>query len=218
LKNHVLANLDYYLERFEDNVVKSGGRVHWCATAAEARDTVLRICREAGARSVTKGKSMIGEEIALNDHLEANGIRAVRKLDEPREILDEARAMLRRSFFSAEVGITGANFLVAETGSTVIVTNEGNGDLTQTLAGTHIVLASIERPSRRAPGARATSTGRRRSMSCFSTTGGASFSAGNSAKSCAASAAARARAFVPSMGRSAGMPTAGSMPGRSARC
>ena len=192
LKNHVLANLDYYLERFEDNVAKSGGRVHWCATAAEARDAVLAICREAGARTVTKGKSMIGEEIALNDHLEANGIRAVetdlgeyviqlrgeppshitapavhlvkrqwtetfrahhaapglapdRKLDEPREILDEARAMLRRSFFSAEVGITGANFLIAETGSTVIVTNEGNGDLTQTLAGTHIVLASIEK-------------------------------------------------------------------------
>jgi L-lactate dehydrogenase complex protein LldF len=53
--------------------------------------------------------------------------------------------MLRRSFFSAEVGITGANFLIAESGSSVIVTNEGNGDLTQTLAGTHIVLASIEK-------------------------------------------------------------------------
>jgi len=192
LKDHVLANLDFYLETFEANVVKSGGQVHWCADAAEARETVLRICRAAGAKTVTKGKSMIGEEIALNDHLIRNGMTPVetdlgeyviqlrgeppshitapavhlvkrqwtetfrashtgaglapdRKLDEPREILDEARAMLRRSFFAAEVGITGANFLIAETGSTVIVTNEGNGDLTQTLAGTHIVLASIEK-------------------------------------------------------------------------
>jgi len=192
LKDHVLENLDYYLETFERKCTAAGGQVHWCATAAEARDTVLRICRDAGAKTVTKGKSMIGEEIALNDHLEAHGIKAVetdlgeyiiqlrgeppshitapavhlvkrqwtetfrarhtasdlapdRPLDEPRQILDEARAMLRRSFFAAEVGITGANFLIAETGSTVIVTNEGNGDLTQTLAGTHIVLASIEK-------------------------------------------------------------------------
>jgi len=192
LKDHVLANLDYYLETYERNCVANGGQVHWCATAAEARDVVLRICREAGAKTVTKGKSMIGEEIALNEHLEANGIKAVetdlgeyviqlrdeppshitapavhlvkrqwtetfrekhtgagldpdRPLDEPRQILDEARAMLRRSFFSAEVGITGANFLIADTGSSIIVTNEGNGDLTQTLAGTHIVLASIEK-------------------------------------------------------------------------
>ena len=40
---------------------------------------------------------------------------------------------------------TGANFLIAETGSSIIVTNEGNGDLTQTLPKVHIVLASIEK-------------------------------------------------------------------------
>src|SRR6266567_4605888 len=46
---------------------------------------------------------------------------------------------------AADVGITGANFLVAETGTSIIVTNEGNGDLTQTLPRVHIVLASIEK-------------------------------------------------------------------------
>ena len=50
--------------------------------------------------------------------------------------------MLRERFLAADVGITGANFLIAETGSTIIVTNEGNGDLTQTLPRVHIVLAS----------------------------------------------------------------------------
>jgi L-lactate dehydrogenase complex protein LldF len=53
--------------------------------------------------------------------------------------------VLRERFLAADVGITGANFLVAETGTSVIVTNEGNGDLTQTLPGIHVVLASIEK-------------------------------------------------------------------------
>ena len=68
-----------------------------------------------------------------------------RNLDEPAALLAEARATLRAKFLAAEVGITGANFLVAETGSAVIVTNEGNGDLTATLPKVHIVLASIEK-------------------------------------------------------------------------
>ncbi len=190
LKNHVLQNLDFYLETFERNVTAAGGQVHWCRDAAEARRCVLEICRAAGARTVTKGKSMIGEEIAINDHLEAAGITPIetdlgeyiiqirhegpshiiapavhlakeqvaesfrathrgldpaRSLAEPRQMLDEARAILRQRFLAADVGITGANFLVAETGSSIIVTNEGNGDLTQTLPRVHIVLASIEK-------------------------------------------------------------------------
>jgi L-lactate dehydrogenase complex protein LldF len=68
-----------------------------------------------------------------------------RNLDEPAALLAEARATLRTKFLAAEVGITGANFLIAETGSAVIVTNEGNGDLTATLPKVHIVLASIEK-------------------------------------------------------------------------
>lgn len=68
-----------------------------------------------------------------------------RRLDDPDSLLAEARSSLRRHFLEADVGITGANFLVAETGSAVLVTNEGNGDLVHTLPGTHIVLAGIEK-------------------------------------------------------------------------
>jgi L-lactate dehydrogenase complex protein LldF len=68
-----------------------------------------------------------------------------RNLDEPLTMLDEARSVLRRKYFEAQVGITGANFLVAETGTSIIVTNEGNGDLSQLLPKVHIVLASIEK-------------------------------------------------------------------------
>jgi L-lactate dehydrogenase complex protein LldF len=76
----------------------------------------------------------------VHSHLEAK-----RDLSEPVRLLAEARSVLRERFLAADVGITGANFLIAETGTSVIVTNEGNGDLTQILPKTHIVLASIEK-------------------------------------------------------------------------
>ncbi len=60
-------------------------------------------------------------------------------------LLAEARKILREKYFEAEVGITGANMLVAETGQSVIVTNEGNGDLSQSLPRVHIVMASLEK-------------------------------------------------------------------------
>jgi len=68
-----------------------------------------------------------------------------RTLDTPELLVAEARAVLRERFLEADIGITGANFLVAETGSAVIVTNEGNGDLSSQLPRTHIVLASIDK-------------------------------------------------------------------------
>lgn len=190
IKNHVLDYLDVYLEEYERRVIESGGHVHWARDASEAREIVVRLCREAGARSVTKGKSMVSEEIALNAALEEAGIEAVetdlgeyiiqlrheapshiiapavhlnrgqieedfrrqhthlpadRHLSEASELVGEARAVMRDKFLRADVGITGANFLIAETGSSVIVTNEGNGDLTQLLPKTHIVVASIEK-------------------------------------------------------------------------
>src|SRR5205807_1390482 len=114
IKDHVLAYLDFYLELYERNVAASGGHVHWARTAEEARAAILDICHAASAKIVTKGKSMVPEEIALNEHLEANGI-------------------------------TGANFIIAETGSSIIVTNEGNGDLTQILPRVHIVVTGIEK-------------------------------------------------------------------------
>ncbi|QIE56273.1 iron-sulfur cluster-binding protein [Pikeienuella piscinae] len=68
-----------------------------------------------------------------------------RNLSELSSMLTEARTILRQKYFEAEVGITGANMLIAETGQSVIVTNEGNGDLSQSLPKVHIVLASLEK-------------------------------------------------------------------------
>jgi L-lactate dehydrogenase complex protein LldF len=77
IKDHTLGHLDFYLELYEENVAAAGGQVHWARDAAEARAAVLEICRSVGAKIVTKGKSMVAEEIALNDYLEANGITPV---------------------------------------------------------------------------------------------------------------------------------------------
>jgi len=197
MKDHTLANLDLYLEAFEANARAAGSEVHWAETPAEARRILLDICRRVGARTVTKGKSMVSEEIGLNAALESAGIQPVetdlgeyiiqlrqetpshiiapaihvsraevektfrrchadldpdRQLPDPASLQREARLLLREKYFAAEVGITGANFLVAETGETGLVTNEGNGDLVQSLARVHVVLAGIEKlvPSREA--------------------------------------------------------------------
>jgi len=190
IKNHTLAHLDLYLEAYEKKVTESGGHVHFARTAEEARQVILDICRARGAKTVTKGKSMISEEIALNEAMEKAGITPVetdlgeyiiqlrgeipshiigpavhltkdqvegdfrrvhthlpadRDLTEPTQLLTEARGILREKFLAADIGITGANFLIAETGTSIIVTNEGNGDLTQLLPKCHIVVASIEK-------------------------------------------------------------------------
>ena len=68
-----------------------------------------------------------------------------KRLTEVPDLVNEARQVLRDKFLNSDIGITGANFLIAETGSTVIVTNEGNGDLSQILPKVHIVTASIEK-------------------------------------------------------------------------
>ncbi|MFZ5642808.1 MAG: L-lactate dehydrogenase (quinone) large subunit LdhH [Bacillota bacterium] len=56
-----------------------------------------------------------------------------------------ARERLRRKFLTAEMGISGANIAVAETGTVVMVTNEGNGRLTTTLPPLHVVLVGMEK-------------------------------------------------------------------------
>ncbi|MGZ5849364.1 MAG: LUD domain-containing protein, partial [Methyloceanibacter sp.] len=77
IKDHTLAHLDLYLEAYERKVRESGGKVHFAPNAADARAIVLALCREAGAKLITKGKSMVSEEIGLNAELEGAGIAVV---------------------------------------------------------------------------------------------------------------------------------------------
>jgi L-lactate dehydrogenase complex protein LldF len=187
IKDHVIDHLDHYLVQFERNALASGAKVHWARTGQEACDIVVAICRDAGARSVTRAKSMLGEEIGLPHALEAAGIERVETdlaehiiqlagdppshivwpalhktreqvralfhaqhhdpgaLDTVEAMVASARRELRRHFIAADIGISGANFLIADTGAICTVTNEGNAELTTTPPRVHIVTAGIEK-------------------------------------------------------------------------
>src|SRR5438128_4109092 len=61
------------------------------------------------------------------------------------ELCLEARGVLREHYLSADMGISGGNFFVAETGSVVLVTNEGNATLTTMLPKVHVAISGIEK-------------------------------------------------------------------------
>jgi len=186
LRDRAIANLDAYLVEFERNATRRGAKVHWAETAEEACAIVAEIARANGVKKVTKSKSMVSEEINLNDVLEAQGVQvietdlgeyilqlaheppshivapAVHKSKE--EVADlfhaahhkprltdipamtrEAREALREHFLTADMGISGSNFVIAETGTTLTVTNEGNADLVTTVPRIHCVITGIEK-------------------------------------------------------------------------
>lgn len=186
IRMHTIDNLDGYLEQLADNVRKNGGHVHFASKAADAVSIVSRIARENGARNIIKAKSMITEEIHLNEHLEEQGLcvtesdlgefilqlagekpshiispalhkrraqiaelfsnKAGRRLSEDTaELCAFAREHLREAFLEADIGITGCNFAVAESGSVVLVSNEGNARLTTSLPKIHIAIMGLER-------------------------------------------------------------------------
>lgn len=186
-KDRVLAEPDVWRARFIEAFSARGGVVHDARTADDARAIVLRLLKERGVRLFAKGKSMVAEEVFLNHHLEAAGIRVVETdlgewiiqlaretpshmvmpaihksreqvaallAAESRTDVDPddigamvalAREELRRVFRTADAGMIGANALIAETGTVMLVTNEGNGDLVSTLPRTLIVIAGWEK-------------------------------------------------------------------------
>ena len=186
IRDRALDNLDAYLEEFERNATARGAVVHWAETTAEVNRIVCELAAKYGVGKAVKSKSMVSEECALNDALEAAGVEVVetdlgeyilqlaheppshiiapvihkgrdeiadlfeashhlpRKSD-PSALTREAREMLRSHFLAADMGISGANFIVAQTGSTLIVTNEGNGRMVTTLPRVHVAITGIEK-------------------------------------------------------------------------
>jgi L-lactate dehydrogenase complex protein LldF len=186
LRDGCLAHLDAYLLEFEANAIRRGSQVHWAETAEEACDIIVRIAKENGVKKVTKSKSMVSEEIALNERLEAAGVQPIEtdlgeyilqlageppshivapavhkskeqvadlfvtahhkpRLTEIPAMTQEAREALRDHFLTADMGISGANFIIAETGTTLTVTNEGNADMVTTMPRIHCVVTGIEK-------------------------------------------------------------------------
>jgi len=77
IRSRSLAKMPELLERLEARCASNGIRVHWAETCDEANRIVLEILRAHGATKVVKGKSMVSEEMHLNDFLEENGIESL---------------------------------------------------------------------------------------------------------------------------------------------
>jgi len=186
IKQRTIANLDTYLLQLEESIKRLGGTVHWARTGADARTIILELAKKNNVTRVVKAKSMVTEEIELNEALEEAGIEAVEtdlgeyivqlahekpshilapaihkskgdisilfaeKLDAPNlveaeELTVVARKRLREKFLTAGMGVTGANFGVADTGTIVLVENEGNIRLSTSLPRIHVALMGIEK-------------------------------------------------------------------------
>jgi len=77
IRDHALANLPSLLEQLEESCTANGIQVHWAPDAAEANGIILDIIGRQGSGALIKGKSMVSEEIGLNDHLKRNGIEPI---------------------------------------------------------------------------------------------------------------------------------------------
>ena len=120
VKNRVGRHLDTYLEQFEANATRAGATVHWARDAAEACEIVARLVKATGSEEVVKVKSMVTQEIELNEALERAGIAAwetdlaelIVQLghDRPSHILVPAIHRNRsevRDIFAREMGVYG---------------------------------------------------------------------------------------------------------------
>jgi len=182
-----VARLPELLEEFEKNAAARGARVIWARNAAEANRFIVEIARKNGVDYVTKGKSMVSEEMGLNDALAENGIDVfetdlgefiIQLLDRPpfhivgpainipveeisavflenkiiaQPTLDPvklgyaARRFLRDKFQGLEMGVTGINIAVAETGTIINVENEGNIRFNKSSPRIQVSVMSLEK-------------------------------------------------------------------------
>lgn len=186
IKWKAIETLDKQLETFESAITRRGAKVIWAEDAQQALDAIQKICEEKSCKTLVKSKSMVTEEIHLNDFLEKNGIESVetdlgeyiQQLDgeppyhivtpamhkskedvaklfaeklgtdpkaTPEQLTLTARRILRDKYIQAEVGLTGANFIIADIGGIAVTENEGNARLSCSMPKTHIVIAGIEK-------------------------------------------------------------------------
>ena len=186
VKWKAIATLDKQLENFEAAITRRGAKVIWAEDAAQALEAIGKICEEKRCKTLVKSKSMVTEEIHLNQFLEEKGIDSVetdlgeyiQQLDgespyhivtpamhkskedvarlfaeklgtdinaSPEQLTLTARALLREKYVQAEVGVTGANFIISDIGAIALTENEGNARLSCAFPKTHIVIVGIEK-------------------------------------------------------------------------
>ncbi|TDH24057.1 iron-sulfur cluster-binding protein [Segetibacter sp. 3557_3] len=186
IKWRAIETLDQHLLEFELQITRRGAKVIWAENSEQALQEIERICKEKNCKTLVKSKSMVTEEIHLNEFLEKNGIESVetdlgeyiQQLDgeppyhivtpamhkskedvaklfaeklgtrpnlTPEQLTLVAREKLRKKYVEAEVGVTGANFIIADIGGIALTENEGNGRLSCAFPKTHIAIVGIEK-------------------------------------------------------------------------
>ena len=184
-KRRALRKLPDLLEQAEANMTANGMQVRWAADGADVQRLIQEIAAQHDVRKVTKSKSMITEEVGVNEALAEAGIEVVETdlgewilqlndeqpshiiapvihktkesivevfrrhgytgSDDATEMAKHARQTLRRAFLDSEMGISGGNFVVAETGTIGLVMNEGNGRMVTSLPNVHVAVVGIEK-------------------------------------------------------------------------
>ncbi|ENH95551.1 iron-sulfur cluster binding protein [Gracilibacillus halophilus YIM-C55.5] len=187
IREHTIEHLDYYLHQLSEKVSELGGHVYFAETPEEANQYVQQVAKEKEAKKIAKSKSMVTEELSMNEALEDIGCNVVEtdlgeyilqmddhdppshivapalhknkeqirdvfhdklqyeQTEKPEELALFAREKLRQEFLEADIGITGCNFAVAESGSITLVTNEGNARMVSALPKTQISVMGMER-------------------------------------------------------------------------
>ena len=185
-KWEAIEHLDLYLTQFEEKITKRGAKVFWAEDSEQALNYIGDICEEKKCKSIVKSKSMVTEEIHLNNYLESIGVESVetdlgeyiQQLDgeapyhivtpamhkskedvaklfteklgtdinlTPEQLTLVARKNLRVKYTEAEIGISGANFIISDIGGIALTENEGNARLSVSMPKTHIVIVGIEK-------------------------------------------------------------------------
>ncbi|MCE2654961.1 MAG: LutB/LldF family L-lactate oxidation iron-sulfur protein [Sediminibacterium sp.] len=185
-KWEAIEHLDLYLTQFEDQITKRGAKVFWAEDSEQALNFIGALCKEKECKSVVKSKSMVTEEIHLNDYLTSIGVESVetdlgeyiQQMDgeapyhivtpamhkskedvaklfnehlgtdislTPEQLTLVARKNLREKYVQAEIGITGANFILSDIGGIALTENEGNARLSVAWPKTHVVIVGIEK-------------------------------------------------------------------------
>ncbi|OUL95218.1 LutB/LldF family L-lactate oxidation iron-sulfur protein [Paraburkholderia hospita] len=186
-RNRALENLDVWLETFEREATRRGVTVLFAETTQDAAKLVADIARKHDVKKVIKTKSMVSEEMRLNEVLGQMGVQSIEtdlgeyilqindneppshiiapvvhkdkeeiadlfakthqkpRLTEIPDMTREAREVLRPHFMTADMGVTGGNFVIAETGSVALVTNEGNEGMCTVMPRVHVAVTGIEK-------------------------------------------------------------------------
>ncbi|MBP6346696.1 MAG: LutB/LldF family L-lactate oxidation iron-sulfur protein [Neisseriaceae bacterium] len=186
IRQHALSRLPELLVQLEDKLTELGVHVHYAEDKQEACTIIHQIAQAHEAKLMVKGKSMVSEEIHLNEFLAEQGVEAVESdmgeyilqlahekpthivmpaihktkdqvselfhehlgsplTDDVDELIRVGRSALRDVYRQADLGLSGVNFAVAETGTLCLVENEGNGRLSTTVPPVHIAITGIEK-------------------------------------------------------------------------